>query len=105
MVGYQPCYRYRAISASACYRKQDMRMTCVIAAALALFMEASAAQRHPASGLVVAVDLPHQAVVVSHETIPGYMDAMVMPFRVRSANALDGLQPGNKVAFTLVVER
>lgn len=64
-----------------------------------------AAQRYPVSGLVVAVDPPHQTVVVSHQNIPGYMDAMVMPFRVRAPKALEGLQPGARVEFTLVVDK
>src|SRR6185295_8612676 len=64
-----------------------------------------AAQRYPVSGLVVAVDPPHQTVVVSHESIPGYMDAMVMPFRVPTPKALAGLRPGAKVEFTLVVDK
>src|SRR5947207_3589021 len=64
-----------------------------------------AAQRYPVSGLVVAVDPPRQTVVVSHENVPGYMDAMVMPFLVRAPRALEGLQPGAKVEFTLVVDK
>ncbi len=83
-----------------------MRMTCVVGAVVALTLQiATAAQRYPALGLVVAVDSPHHAIVVSHQSIAGYMDAMVMPFQVRSAKALDGVQPGNQVAFTLVVEK
>lgn len=63
------------------------------------------AQRYPVSGLLVAVDRPHQTVVVSHDAIPGYMGAMVMPFHVRAGKGLDGLRAGAKVAFTLVVDR
>lgn len=64
-----------------------------------------AAQRYPVSGLVVSVDPRHQTVIVSHENIPGYMDAMVMPFRVPAPKALEGLQPGAKVEFTLAVDK
>jgi protein SCO1 len=42
-------------------------------------------------------------MVVSCNTIPGYMDAMVMPFEVRDGKALDGLKPGTAVEFSLVV--
>jgi protein SCO1/2 len=41
--------------------------------------------------------------VASHSSIAGYMDAMVMPFRVREQKMLEGLEPGMLVDFTLVV--
>jgi len=44
-------------------------------------------------------------MVVSCERIPGYMEAMVMPFSVRDAHELAGLAPGTMVDFTLVVEK
>lgn len=83
-----------------------MGMAGLIGAAAAFVIQISAAtQRYPAAGLVVAIDVPHQAVVVSHDDIPGYMNAMVMRFQVRPLKALNGLQPGNSVQFTLVVEK
>jgi protein SCO1/2 len=63
-----------------------------------------AAQRYSASGLVVDVDLPHQTLTISCQTIPGYMDAMVMPFSVRDAQVLSSLRPGMMVDFTLVAD-
>ena len=51
------------------------------------------------------MDPPGQALTVSHKEIPGYMEAMVMSFHVRARKALDGLQPGTTVAFTLVVDK
>jgi protein SCO1/2 len=64
----------------------------------------AAQHRYPVSGLVLSLDQPHLSMMVSHETIPGYMDAMTMPFRVRTPKDLDGLHPGDRVAFTLVVD-
>jgi protein SCO1/2 len=63
-----------------------------------------AAQRYPGSGMTISVDQPKQTVVISHQSIPGYMDAMVMPFHVKDADSLKGLAPGAKVEFTLVVD-
>jgi protein SCO1 len=57
------------------------------------------------SGMVLSLDAPHQSVLVSHGEIPGYMDAMTMAFRVRTAKDLSLLHPGDAVAFTLVVDR
>ncbi len=72
------------------------------AASLLWTSEGWAAQRYSAAGLVVNVDMPHQTLVVSCQTIPGYMDAMVMPFSVRDPKALMSLRPGMMVDFTLV---
>ncbi|GIV59230.1 SCO family protein [Rhodocaloribacter litoris] len=46
-----------------------------------------------------------RTVLIEHEAIPGYMDAMVMPFTVAEAEttALAGLGTGDAVAFTLHV--
>jgi protein SCO1/2 len=55
--------------------------------------------------MVLKIDKAERTMVVSHERIPGYMEAMAMPFRVRDAAALDLLRPGMRVEFTLVVKR
>jgi protein SCO1 len=63
-----------------------------------------AAQRYPASGLAISVDRARQILTISHESIPHYMDAMTMPFRVRDPKLLNGVSPGVRVDFTLVVD-
>jgi protein SCO1 len=64
-----------------------------------------AAQQFPVTGLVLKVDRARRILAVSCDRIPGYMDAMVMPFEVRDAKDLDGLAPGMAVDFTLVIEK
>ncbi len=64
-----------------------------------------AAQHYSAKGLVLKVDRPNRTLVVSCQDIPGYMDAMVMPFTVREAKTLGGLAPGMMIEFTLVVNQ
>ena len=64
-----------------------------------------AEKQYPVTGMVLKVDQPHKTFVVSCQGIPGYMDAMVMPFEVRKVKDLDGLTPGVEVNFTLVVEK
>ena len=59
--------------------------------------------RHPARGMVLSVDAARKTVVVSHDSIPGVMAAMAMPFDVRNARELEGLVPGAIVSFTLVI--
>ncbi|MBI3696009.1 MAG: SCO family protein [Acidobacteria bacterium] len=62
-----------------------------------------ATRRYPVSGMILQVDKQRQTLLVSHERIPGYMDAMAMPFRVRDAKALELLRPGMRIEFQLVV--
>jgi protein SCO1 len=76
-----------------------------IAVMLAAAHASLAAQRHTASGMVISIDRPTQTIIISHEIIQGYMDAMAMPFHVKDAASLKGLAPGEKVEFTLVVDK
>jgi protein SCO1/2 len=43
--------------------------------------------------------------VVSTEKVPGFMEAMAMPFSVRQEAILNGLKPGTTIDFTFVVEK
>ena len=73
---------------------------------ICLVINCSAApRRYDSTGLVVAIDKPHLTVTLSHAAIPGYMEAMAMPFAVRGAKSLDVLHPGDHVAFTLTVDK
>jgi protein SCO1 len=65
----------------------------------------AAQHRYPVSGMVLSLDQPHESMLVSHAGIPGYMDAMTMPFRVRTVKSMSNLHPGDAVAFTLVVDK
>lgn len=42
-------------------------------------------------------------LTVSHDAIPGYMDAMAMPFTLRRAEDSAGIRPGDRIAFRLTV--
>jgi protein SCO1/2 len=65
----------------------------------------AAAERHPVTGLILSIDLPHRRFVASCSEIPGYMKAMVMPITVREPKPLERLKPSMFVDFTLVVEK
>jgi len=60
-------------------------------------------RRYALRGQVLAVTPARLEVVVRHEEIKGFMDAMTMPFPVRAASQLDGIAPGDLVSATLVV--
>jgi protein SCO1/2 len=61
-------------------------------------------ERHAMRGVVLKVDAAGRTMFVSIEKVPGYMDAMVMPFAVKDAAALTGLKPGATIEFMFVVD-
>ena len=61
--------------------------------------------RHAVRGMVLSVDAARKTVVVSHDSIPGVMPAMAMPFDVPNARELEGVAPGAIVSFTLVIAK
>jgi protein SCO1/2 len=73
-------------------------------AVLLLWGSCWAGQQYSASGMDLQVDPGHKMMLVSCDSIPGFMDAMTMPFDVHDARELAALVPGMMVGFTLVVE-
>src|SRR2546422_9256235 len=63
------------------------------------------AQEYPVSGMVLTVDRSRSTFTASIQAIPGFMQAMIMPFEVRQRKDLDGLVPGAAVEFVLVVDQ
>jgi protein SCO1/2 len=59
------------------------------------------ATHHQARGLVLRVDHDARTVTVSHDAVPGYMDAMVMPFELRQSSEMTDLVPGDRIAFRI----
>ena len=58
---------------------------------------------YDARGVVEQIAPDHRQVTIHHQTIPGYMMEMTMDFPVQNTNELDGISPGDKITFTLVV--
>jgi protein SCO1/2 len=73
--------------------------------AVTLTATLQADQRYAVTGMILRVDRDARTFTASIDEIPGFMEAMTMPFRVREAKELDGLAPGAVVDFTLVVEQ
>ena len=61
-------------------------------------------KQYPLKGTIVSIDKPNASMVVNGEAIPGFMEAMAMPYKVKSANELDPLAVGDSIAATLVHE-
>ena len=81
------------------------RALLIFSASLCLGGITSCASKYSARGVVLDVDAARSTVTVSHEAIPGYMDAMVMPFTVRDPEQISDVRPGDRVAFRLNVRK
>jgi protein SCO1 len=62
------------------------------------------AKRFELHGRVVSVQPGDNQVTVAHDEIPGYMDAMTMPFSVRNTSLLSEMKPGDEITAALVVD-
>jgi protein SCO1/2 len=54
-------------------------------------------------GVVESVDISAGSLTIDHEEIPDFMGAMAMPYDVLEASLLEGLEPGAKVRFGVLV--
>jgi len=54
-------------------------------------------------GKVVSTDAARGEVTLNHEAIPGFMDAMTMPYKLKDANVLSELHPGDMITADVLV--
>jgi len=62
-------------------------------------------QMYQLKGTVVSVDVPRSEVTLQHEAIPGFMEAMTMPYPVFPDSATSELHPGDRILARLSVEK
>jgi protein SCO1/2 len=62
-----------------------------------------AAKRYPFTGRVVSVDSQAQTAIIDGDAIPGFMDAMAMPYKVKPEATLNHLIPGDSISAEVVV--
>lgn len=65
--------------------------------------ETARPQIFPAKGVVLAINRNKREIVIRHEAISNYMTAMTMPFKIKTASVLAGLQEGDEISFQLHV--
>ena len=92
-----------------------MKLKSILACSVGLILSASGCSKHAeedsadqlrvfrVKGIVIRVDDDGRTVVIQHEEIPGYMDAMTMPFRTKVPSESDNLSPGDEIEFTYKV--
>ena len=62
-------------------------------------------KQYSLKGTVVSLDKANSSLVVNGEAIPGLMDAMAMPYKVKSPSDLDPLTVGDSIVATVVVDK
>lgn len=56
-------------------------------------------------GKVVSSDAAHGIVVLDHEAIPGFMDAMTMPYQLKDPSVVTELHPGDIITADVLVQK
>jgi protein SCO1/2 len=62
------------------------------------------AKRYPFTGRIVSIDPQEQVAVIDGDTIPGFMDAMAMSYKVKPPETLSELSPGDSISAEVVSE-
>lgn len=63
----------------------------------------SAQRRYSFTGRIVSVDSQAQSAIIDGDAIPGFMDAMAMPYKIKPAATLNHLIPGDSVSAEVVI--
>lgn len=58
-------------------------------------------RQFPVRGRVVSID--GTQVMLDHEAIPGFMEAMVMPYKLKDPSIVSELHPGDRISATILV--
>ena len=61
-------------------------------------------QRYELKGKIVSFNKAQQQVLIQHEAVPGFMEAMTMPFTLKEDAAFDVMRAGDVIHATLVVD-
>jgi len=64
----------------------------------------TAAKRYHLKGKIVSIDKPAKMAIINGEAIPGFMDAMTMPYPVKPESQLDEIAPGDTITAYVVVD-
>jgi len=82
---------------SGCKKPADATSTAV--------QPAGDVKTFPIRGKVVSVDTAKGSVMLDHEAIPGFMDAMTMAYPLKDKSLAGELHPGDHIAATLLVRK
>jgi len=71
------------------------------APATAASATANGVKQYHIRGVIVSTDPAKGEVTLDTEAIPGFMDAMVMPYKLKTPNIISDLHPGDTITATL----
>ncbi|HEX3436783.1 MAG TPA: SCO family protein [Pseudacidobacterium sp.] len=60
------------------------------------------AKHYPVRGKIVTVDAQRGEIILDAAAIPGYMEAMTMPYKLKNPNIISELHPGDTITATLI---
>jgi protein SCO1/2 len=63
----------------------------------------SAAKHYPFTGRVISVDTQSQSALIDGDSIPGFMDAMAMAYKIKPDSTLSHLASGDSISAEVVV--
>jgi protein SCO1/2 len=66
---------------------------------------AGALKTFPVRGKVVSVDAAGGSIVLDHEAVPGFMDAMTMEYKLKDPSVASELHPGDRITATILVHQ
>jgi protein SCO1/2 len=88
------------------YIRRAFPIALFVAASLSFFScHGPTAKRYPFTGRVVSIDSRTQSTVIDGDAVPGFMEAMLMPYKVKPAATLNHLLPGDSISADVVVVR
>ncbi|MGI9107041.1 MAG: SCO family protein [Pyrinomonadaceae bacterium] len=64
----------------------------------------SRGEHYELKGKIVSFNKKQHQVIVMHETVPGLMEAMTMPFTLKEDSAFDVMRAGDTIQATLIVD-
>ena len=56
-------------------------------------------------GKIVATDVAAGKITLDHEAVPGFMDAMIMPYKLADPSIMSELHPGDKISADVMVDQ
>src|SRR6476660_8708473 len=62
------------------------------------------ARHYPLHGKIISVDKLGRQLIIDHDAIPGFMEAMTMPYSVTDNAMLEQVGPGDEIRADLRVE-
>ncbi len=65
--------------------------------------EEAEVQTFEGTGIVKNITPSKSHIIIEHEAIPGFMNAMTMPFRIEDQAVLEGVARGDRINFVLTV--